>query len=229
MQLVSICRSSLCFVCRTAAVQRRREATSVCNGLCPPGMGVSLRGPSPPWKDQRCETTYNHQRRASASPRGGVRWIANPRADEQKRSMRLSPRGDPAQDGEAHRSAGQGKRRGCAGEVHVLVRGDLLAMRIGQCHGSRTEDRVGRRVSDRQLLRLIGRYLRAGVWTEDKLLATTQGVPQGGLCSPLLTNIIYGEPPRADPHAGWRGGRGRETPGYPIIRPFSSSCSFDLP
>ena len=49
---------------------------------------------------------------------------------------------------------------------------------------------VGRRVADQQLLRVIGRYLRAGVWTDDKLLATTQGVPQGGPLSPLLANII---------------------------------------
>jgi len=50
--------------------------------------------------------------------------------------------------------------------------------------------RVARRVSDKTLLRLIGRYLRAGVMVEGVLQPTEVGTPQGGPASPLLANIL---------------------------------------
>ena len=46
------------------------------------------------------------------------------------------------------------------------------------------------KVHDRRLLRLIGRYLRAGVMVEGVLQPTTEGAPQGGPLSPLLSNIL---------------------------------------
>ena len=50
--------------------------------------------------------------------------------------------------------------------------------------------RVARRVSDKTLLRLIGRYLRAGVMVEGVLQPTDVGTPQGGPLSPILSNIL---------------------------------------
>ena len=50
--------------------------------------------------------------------------------------------------------------------------------------------RVGRRVTDKGILRLIGTYLRAGVVVNGRLHQTTKGVPQGGPLSPLLSNIL---------------------------------------
>ena len=50
--------------------------------------------------------------------------------------------------------------------------------------------RVARRVDDKILLRLIGRYLRAGVMVEGVLQPTDVGTPQGGPASPLLANIL---------------------------------------
>jgi len=49
---------------------------------------------------------------------------------------------------------------------------------------------VSRKVHDRRVLALIGRYLRAGVEVEGRLQQTRQGVPQGGPLSPLLANIL---------------------------------------
>jgi len=50
--------------------------------------------------------------------------------------------------------------------------------------------RVARRVKDKRLLKLIGRYLRAGVMVEGVLQPTEVGSPQGGPLSPLLSNIL---------------------------------------
>lgn len=46
------------------------------------------------------------------------------------------------------------------------------------------------RVSDTNLLRLVGRMLRAGVMENGEIKATDTGTPQGGILSPLLANIF---------------------------------------
>ena len=50
--------------------------------------------------------------------------------------------------------------------------------------------RVARKVRDKRVLRLIGKYLRAGVMVQGRLQKTRLGVPQGGPLSPLLANVI---------------------------------------
>jgi RNA-directed DNA polymerase len=50
--------------------------------------------------------------------------------------------------------------------------------------------RVARRISDKRLLALIGRYLRAGVLINDDIQPSELGTPQGGPLSPLLANIL---------------------------------------
>ena len=49
---------------------------------------------------------------------------------------------------------------------------------------------VSRKVHDKRVLSLIGKYLRAGVKVNGRLEATRLGVPQGGPLSPLLANIL---------------------------------------
>jgi len=50
--------------------------------------------------------------------------------------------------------------------------------------------RVARKVRDKALLRLIGKYLRAGVLVGESFQPTAEGVPQGSPLSPLLSNIM---------------------------------------
>ncbi len=50
--------------------------------------------------------------------------------------------------------------------------------------------RVARRINDKRLLALIGRYLRAGVLINDSIQSSELGTPQGGPLSPLLANIL---------------------------------------
>jgi RNA-directed DNA polymerase len=50
--------------------------------------------------------------------------------------------------------------------------------------------RVSRKVADKRVLALIGRFLRAGVLVDGIVQPTEQGTPQGGPLSPMLSNIL---------------------------------------
>ena len=49
---------------------------------------------------------------------------------------------------------------------------------------------LGRAIADKRLLKLIGRYLRAGVLVGEHLEPSPVGTPQGGPLSPLLANLV---------------------------------------
>jgi len=50
--------------------------------------------------------------------------------------------------------------------------------------------RVARKIQDKRVRALIGKYLRAGVVVNGRRQDTRMGVPQGGPLSPLLANIL---------------------------------------
>ncbi|MDT0495945.1 reverse transcriptase domain-containing protein [Algiphilus sp. W345] len=50
--------------------------------------------------------------------------------------------------------------------------------------------RVARKVKDKRVLKLIRRYLSAGMMEGGLVSPRTQGTPQGGPLSPLLSNIL---------------------------------------
>src|SRR5258707_7661279 len=45
------------------------------------------------------------------------------------------------------------------------------------------------RIGDRRVVRLVQKWLRAGVLEEGKLTVSEEGTPQGGSASPLLANV----------------------------------------
>ena len=53
--------------------------------------------------------------------------------------------------------------------------------------------RVARRVKDTRVLRLIRRYLQAGMMEDGLVSPRTEGTPKGGPLSPLLSNILLDE------------------------------------
>jgi retron-type reverse transcriptase len=58
---------------------------------------------------------------------------------------------------------------------------------------ARLREILGRRIGDRVLLRLIGKWLNAGVLEGTTLSHPNEGTPQGGVISPLLANIYLHE------------------------------------
>jgi RNA-directed DNA polymerase len=53
--------------------------------------------------------------------------------------------------------------------------------------------RLARRIKDKRILRLIRRYLQAGMMSDGLTTARRAGTPQGGPFSPLLSNILLDE------------------------------------
>jgi group II intron reverse transcriptase/maturase len=65
-------------------------------------------------------------------------------------------------------------------------------------------DRLNRRIGDRAVLRLVRRYLEAGVMVHGVVQERYEGTPQGGPLSPLLANVLLDEVDRELERRGHR-------------------------
>lgn len=65
-------------------------------------------------------------------------------------------------------------------------------------------NRLARRITDKAVLRLIRRYLQAGIMADGVVMVRDEGTPQGGPLSPLLANVLLDEVDRALQQRGHR-------------------------
>jgi group II intron reverse transcriptase/maturase len=91
----------------------------------------------------------------------------------------------------AHQAVRQLQREIRAGRRWVVDL-DLEAF-FDRVNHDRLMERVQRHVQDPTLLRLMRRFLKAGVQVEGQVQATEMGVPQGGPLSPVLANVVLDE------------------------------------
>lgn len=88
--------------------------------------------------------------------------------------------------------AGEALRKAVNGGANWVVDADIEAYFDRIDHGTLMH-LVAKRVSDRRMLELLEQWLRAGVRDGEVQSRTEAGVPQGGVISPLLANVVLHE------------------------------------
>ena len=136
-----------------------------------------------------------------AKPQGGVRTLGIPtltdRLIQQALHQVLSPIFEPTfsassygfRPGRSAHQAVQAAKLYVAQGRRVVVDMDLEKF-FDRVNHDILMERVARGVGDRRVLKLIRRYLEAGMMAEGVVSPRTQGTPQGGPLSPLLSNIL---------------------------------------
>lgn len=148
-------------------------------------------------------------------PKGGVRQLGIPtvtdRLIQQALSQVLMPIFDPlfSESSYGYRPRRSAKQAVSAMKAHVtaghrwVVDLDLEAF-FDRVNHDLLMARVARRVDDKRVLRLIRRYLEAGMFQEGLPTPRRQGTPQGGPLSPLLANILLDDMDKELEHRGHR-------------------------
>jgi len=134
-------------------------------------------------------------------PNGGSRLLGiptvNDRVIQQAIAQVLTPIIDPTFSDSSHGFRPRRNAHGAVRQVKGFIReGYRVAVDVDlskffdRVNHDVLMSRLARHIADKRLLKLIGRYLRAGVAVDGLLHPTPEGVPQGGPLSPLLANVV---------------------------------------
>src|SRR5437764_7927042 len=166
-----------------------------------------LRERWPTIRSQLLSGTYQPQpvkRVEIPKPDGGIRKLGVPcvvdRLIQQALLQVLQERWDPTfsehsygfrPGRSAHQAVAQAQAFVIEGYRFVV---DIdLAKFFDRVNHDRLMAKVAARVSDRRVLRLVRRYLSAGVLDSGLFEESREGTPQGGPLSPLLSNLVLDE------------------------------------
>lgn len=184
------------------AVKRNRGKPGV-DGITVDEIAAHLRRHWPTIREKLLAGSYQPAAVLGArvhKPNGGIRQLGIPtvqdRVIQQAVQQCLSPRFEPLFSGSSFgyrpgRSAHDAVRRAQSYVVEGkrwVVDIDISAF-FDEVNHDILMTKVGRYVRDKRVLKLIGRYLRAGLKQDGQVHKRSQGTPQGGPLSPLLANL----------------------------------------
>jgi RNA-directed DNA polymerase len=148
-------------------------------------------------------------------PGGGVRELGIPtvvdRLIQQALLQVLQPLIDPTFSAHSHGFRPQRSAHGAVLEAQqhvqagyrVVVDVDLEKF-FDRVNHDILMDRLAKRIADKRVLRLIRRYLQAGILAHGVSMERHEGTPQGGPLSPLLANVLLDEVDRELERRGHR-------------------------
>jgi len=140
------------------------------------------------------------RRKEISKPTGGVRLLGIPTVQDrwiqQMLLQKLTPIFDPGFDpnsygfrpGRSAHDAVRAAQQYVQSGLNWVVDMDITKF-FDHVNHDILMHRIGQTIRDPRVLRLIGRYLRAGVMINGVVQETEEGTPQGGPLSPLLANI----------------------------------------
>jgi RNA-directed DNA polymerase len=187
-------------------VRRNRGAPGV-DGMTVDELPGHLREHWPAVREALLAGTYKPEpvRRVEIpKPGGGMRKLGIPtvqdRLIQQAILQVLQPRWDPTfsehsygfrPGRRAHWAVRQAQRHIAEGRRWVV---DIdLEKFFDRVNHDRLMAKVAERIADKRLLKLLRAYLNAGVLENGLVKPTTEGTPQGGPLSPLLSNLMLDE------------------------------------
>ncbi len=158
----------------------------------------------PQLRQQLLDGTYRPEaarRKAIAKPDGGERLLGIPNVQERLLQQAIQQVLTPIFDPDFSESSfGFRPKRSAHGAVKqvqsYIQQGYRFAVNMDlskffdRVQHDILMSRVARKVSDKRMLRLIGRYLRAGIMVDGLVQPTDEGTMQGGPLSPLLANVL---------------------------------------
>ena len=174
------------------------------DGITLEAFAETFRDPWPEVRQQLLEGTYPPgaaRRKSIPKPDGGQRHLGIPnvvdRLIQQAILQVLTPIFDPHFSESSYGFRPRRSAHGAIKQIQKTIRSGYrhcVDMDLSKFFDRVQHDvlmaRVSRKVRDRRLLRLIGRYLRAGVMVDGIKQPSTEGTMQGGPLSPLLANVL---------------------------------------
>ena len=137
-------------------------------------------------------------------PGGGIRELGIPtvgdRLIQQALLQVLQPLIDPTfsefsygfRPGRSAQDAVQKAQRYVQDGYQIVVDVDLEKF-FDRVNHDTLMDRLAKRIADKRILRLIRRYLQAGIMANGVMMERSEGTPQGSPLSPLLANVLLDE------------------------------------